>query len=174
MSSEAQETSPQVGRPSDYSPELASRICEQLSGGISLRTVCKADDMPCAATVFNWLRAKPEFVEQYTRAKEESADALVEEMLDISDEASNDWMEVHDDDNVGYRLNGEAINRSRLRVDTRKWIASKLKPKKYGEKVQTELTGADGKALIPEMSDTDVARTLAFLLAKGVSAQEKP
>lgn len=169
--SEAQETSP-IGRPSDYSPELASRICEQLAGGISLRTVCKADDMPCAATVFNWLRSKPEFVEQYTRAKEESADALVEEMLDISDEASNDWMEIHDDDNVGYRLNGEAINRSRLRVDTRKWIASKLKPKKYGDKSTTELTGPNGKALIPEMNETEIARRIAFALQQGANAQE--
>jgi hypothetical protein len=130
--------------------------------------------MPCAATVFTWLRIHPEFLEQYTRAKEESADALVEEMLDISDEASNDWMEVHDKENVGYRLNGEAINRSRLRVDTRKWIAAKLKPKKYGDKTQTEVTGPDGKDLIPEMNETEIARRIAFALAQGMKAQEKP
>lgn len=171
---EAQETSPRIGRPSDYSQELADRICEQLSEGISLRTVCKADEMPCAATVFKWLRLKPEFVEQYTRAKEDAADAFAEEMLDIADEASNDWMEVHDPDNPGYRLNGEHINRSRLRVDTRKWIASKLKPKKYGDKSTTELTGADGKDLIPEMNETEIARRIAFALQQGANAQEKP
>lgn len=162
-----------TGRPSDFTQELADRICEQLADGISLRTVCKADEMPCAATVFSWLRTKPSFLEQYTRAKEESADALVEDMLDIADTASNDWMEDHDKDNPGYRLNGEAINRSRLRVDTRKWIASKLKPKKYGDKVQTELTGADGKDLIPELSETEIARRIAFALQQGARAQEK-
>lgn len=128
--------------------------------------------MPDASTVFRWLRTDDEFRKQYARAKEESADALVEEMLDISDEASNDWMEVHDPDNPGYRLNGEAINRSRLRVDTRKWVASKLKPKKYGDRSTTELTGADGKDLIPEMTDTEIARRMAFILAKGMRAQE--
>lgn len=130
--------------------------------------------MPDAATVFRWLRTKPEFCEQYTRAKEESADALVDEMLDIADEATNDWMEVHDKDNPGYRLNGEAINRSRLRVDTRKWIAAKLKPKKYGERVQTELTGADGGPIqTADMTETEIARRIAFALQQGANAQEK-
>ncbi len=174
MSDEAQETRPKIGRPSSYTQDIADRICSELADGKSMRTVCKADGMPSMQTVFSWLRTMPAFLEQYTRAKEDAADAFAEEMLDIADDAANDWMAANDPENPGYRLNGEHINRSRLRVDTRKWIASKLKPKKYGDKVQTELTGADGKALIPEMSDTDVARTLAFLLAKGVNAQEKP
>lgn len=168
----AQETSPKPGRPSSYTQEIADRLCAQLSEGISLRTICRADEMPCAASVFNWLRTRPEFLEQYTRAKENAADAFAEEMLDIADEGSNDWMEIHDKENVGYRVNGEHINRSRLRVDTRKWIASKLKPKKYGDKVQTELTGADGKDLIPETPLTEVARRLAFLLTAGAKSGE--
>lgn len=139
MTDEAQETSPKSrkgvgGRPSGFTQETADRLCEELAMGKSLRTICAAEDMPAVRTVFYWLRTYPEFLQQYTRAKEEAADAFVDEMLDISDNASNDWMEVHDKDNPGYRLNGEAINRSRLRVDTRKWIAAKLKPKKYGER----------------------------------------
>lgn len=97
--------------------------------------------MPAKSTVFMWLRTKPDFVDQYTRAKQEAADAFVEEMTDISDDGSNDWMEVNDKDNVTYRVNGEHIQRSRLRVETRKWIAAKLKPKKYGEKVEHEHSG---------------------------------
>jgi hypothetical protein len=167
MSDEAQETRP-VGRPSSYTQEIAARLCAGLAEGKSLRTVCKADDMPCMATVFNWLRAHPEFLEQYTRAKEDAADAFAEEMLDIADEASNDWMEVHDKDNPGYRLNGEHINRSRLRVDTRKWIAAKLKPKKYGERVA--VGGADDMPPIAtKVDDHDLARRLAFLLDRGAS-----
>ena len=124
--------------------------------------------MPCVTTVFSWLRKYPEFLKQYETAKEESADLHAEDILDIADDGSNDWMEVNDKDNVGYRANGEHIQRSRLRVDARKWVASKLKPKKYGDKVQTELTGADGKDLIPEAPPiTEIARRLAFLLTAG-------
>lgn len=126
---------PSVGRPSDYTQDLADRMCAQLADGVSLRKVCDAEGMPDKATVFRWLRTIPEFRDQYTRAKEESADILAEEVLEIADEGSNDWMATNDADNPGYRFNGEAVARSRLRVDTRKWIASKLKPKKYGEKL---------------------------------------
>jgi len=132
-----------AGRPTDYTPELAAKICEQLACGISLRTVCRADSMPCAASVFLWLRKYPEFSEQYAKAKEESADALVEDILDIADDGSNDWMEIKDKEGAieGWRQNGEALQRSRLRVDTRKWIASKLKAKKYGDKIEHEHSG---------------------------------
>jgi len=132
------------GRPTDYTEELGSEICAELSQGVSLRTVCKAEDLPCAATVFNWLRVHKEFLEQYTRAKEESADAMAEDILDISDNASNDWMDTNDDENPGYRLNGENIQRSRLRVESRKWLMSKQKPKKYGDKTQQEVSGPNG------------------------------
>lgn len=126
-----------IGRPSSYTPELADRICSELADGKSLRTVCAPDDMPSKVTIFNWLRTNPEFLNQYARAKAEAADAMVDEMLDIADDGSNDWMERknQDGDNVGWQVNGEHIQRSRVRIDTRKWIASKLKPKKYGEKI---------------------------------------
>lgn len=132
------------GRPTDYTPELAAEICELLSQGKSLRSVCRMDSMPCAASVFLWLRRYPEFSEQYAKAKEESADALVEDILDIADDGTNDWMEqrAKEGEEVrGWKENGEAIQRSRLRVDTRKWIASKLKAKKYGDKLDVEHSG---------------------------------
>jgi hypothetical protein len=126
-----------LGRPTIYTPELTERICAELACGKSLRTVCKSEDMPGLETVFRWLREMPAFRDQYVHAKNESADALVEEMLDIADDGSNDWMEQFDKDgnSVGWKLNGEHVQRSRLRVDTRKWVASKLKPKKYGDAV---------------------------------------
>lgn len=137
-----------MGRPSDYTQEIADLICSRLAEGISLRTVCKADDIPDATTVFRWLRTHDEFRQQYARAKEESADALVEELTDIADDARNDWMERLGEDGqpLGWRENGEAIQRSRLRVDTRKWIASKLKPKKYGEKLDLDHKGIPAAA----------------------------
>jgi transposase-like protein len=133
-----------VSRPSDYTPELSAEICARLSEGESMRSVCRDESMPSARTLFNWMRAYPEFLQQYTRAKEESADALSDEMLDIADDGSNDWMERKNAEGevTGWQVNGEHVQRSRLRVETRKWIASKLKPKKYGDKLA--LGGADG------------------------------
>ncbi len=123
----------------EYSQELADRMCEQLAEGHSLRTVCKQEGMPSKAAVFRWLRIYPEFLANYTRAKQESADALVEEILDIADDGTNDWMEVHGKDGkTGYAFNSEHFQRSRLRVDTRKWIAAKQKPKKYGDKLDVD------------------------------------
>lgn len=108
-----------------------------------MRSICKDEDMPSRQTLFTWMRLHEEFLDQYARAKEESADALFEEIIDIADDGANDWMEREDDEgnNVGWKLNGEHIQRSKLRVDTRKWAASKLKPKKYGDKIQTEHSG---------------------------------
>jgi hypothetical protein len=71
------------------------------------------------------------FLAQYTRAKEEQADLMCEEMLEIADDGTNDTMIT----DFGLKENKEWTNRSRLRVETRKWLASKLKPKKYGEKL---------------------------------------
>jgi hypothetical protein len=135
-----------VSRPSEYSQEIADIICARLVEGESLRSVCLAEEMPDKSTVFRWLRTRNEFCDQYARAREESVVAMTEEMLDIADDGTNDWMEQRDKEGavIGWRENGEAFQRSRLRIDTRKWLASKLQPKKYGDKVSTELTGPNG------------------------------
>ena len=121
-----------MGRPTKYTKKLANAICAELAIGKSVRTVCSQTGMPCVKTIFNWLSEHEFFLQQYARAKEESADALTDEMLDIADDASNDYMKGKN--NEGWEANGEHIQRSRLRIDTRKWLSSKLKPKKYGDK----------------------------------------
>ena len=143
------------GRPTDYTQDKADKICAMLSEGMSLRTVCKDDELPSTQTVFSWLRTYPEFLDQYTRAKQESADALTDEMLDISDDSTNDWMESHGDD-AGYRANGDNIQRSRLRIETRKWLASKLKPKKYGDKIQQEHSGSIDTGMTEDQMDARI------------------
>ena len=130
-----------VGRPTIYSEELANKICSEIADGRSLRSICFEEDMPCKSAVFNWISANKEFKEKYERACMERAEWLAEDLLEIADDGKNDWMQTNDPDNPGYRANGEHINRSRLRVDTRKWIASKMYPKKYGDKVETTLKG---------------------------------
>lgn len=136
-----------MGRPTDYTQETALSICERIADGESLRSICLADEMPSKATVFRWLTLHAVFRDQYAHAREAQADSLADEMLDIADDGSNDWMERSEKKGGGWEENGEAIGRSRLRLDARKWIASKLKPKKYGEKLTSELSGLDGGPL---------------------------
>ena len=135
----------ELGRPSDYTDGIAKTICLRIADGESLRSVCLDDDMPDKSTVMRWLAKHDDFRDQYARARELQADSIFDEILDIADDGSNDWMERKDSDgnNIGWRENGEAMRRSALRVDARKWMAGKLRPKKYGEKVQH--TGADGE-----------------------------
>jgi hypothetical protein len=135
-----QPASPKLGRPSSYTPETASLICERIANGQSIREIAAADDMPAMSTIFRWLAAHEDFREQYVRAKEAQVEFLAEEMLDICDDGSNDWMERtgKDGESLGWVLNGEAVQRSRVRIDTRKWLLSKLAPKKYGDALKLE------------------------------------
>lgn len=134
-----------AGRPSEYTPEIAADICERLADGDSLRQICR--DLGIGVpTVFRWLEASEEFRNQYARARDVQADVFADEISRIADDGSNDWMERNAKDNPGWVANGEHLQRSRLRVDTRKWIASKLKPKRYGERL--ELAGDDKAPLI--------------------------
>lgn len=144
-----------AGRPTDYGPDIVSQICERLADGQSLREICRADDMPGMTTVFRWLAAHEDFREQYARAREAQADRFAEEILDIADDGSNDWMQRQqgDDDPVEV-ANHEHISRSKLRVDARKWLMSKMAPKKYGDKITQELTGGDGAPLLPVINVT--------------------
>lgn len=135
------------GRPTDYSLKLSDAICTRLADGESMRSVCRDDAMPCMTTVFRWLREKEDFKQQYAIAKEECADALVEDMLDIADNGIGNHVEV--DGKWVSVVDGPAVAHGRLRVDTRKWAASKLKPKKYGDKIQTDHTNSDGSMVPP-------------------------
>lgn len=151
------------GRPLEFKQEIADEICARLADGESLRKICLDDHMPPRRTVFGWLLNPKleEFKHQYTYAREIQAESFADEMNDIADDASNDYMETVDNETgaiIGYKLNGEHINRSRLRIDTRKWIASKLKPKKYGEKVEVEHSGGVNlKHSLTDMTDEELA-----------------
>lgn len=142
------------GRPTKFTPKLADIICARIADGESLRSICRDDTMPSKSTVMAWLAddAHQEFRTKYALAREIQADGFVDEMVEIADDGSNDWMEKRsaEGDVTGYQENGEALRRSQLRILTRQWIAEKLKPKKYGNKVDLNL---DGKvALVPQIS----------------------
>jgi hypothetical protein len=133
-----------AGRPSTYTEEVGEAICNRISNGESLRSICAEEGMPDKTTVLRWLRDFEKFRTHYTIAREAQADVLADEILDIADDGSNDWMLRKFGDDEAWVQNGEAMRRSQLRIDARKWLAGKLRPKKYGDKVQNEITGADG------------------------------
>jgi hypothetical protein len=99
--------------------------------------------MPRICTVFRWLRSHPDFRDQYAHARDEQAETFADEIIEISDDGTNDWIEKRNRDGeiIGYTVNGEAVQRSKLRVDARKWIAAQMKPKKYGSAAQANATG---------------------------------
>jgi hypothetical protein len=124
------------GRPSIYSDELASKICGYVAEGYSLRQIGDLPQMPHQRTMKRWLAEKPTFQERYAQAKEEMAEHFAEEILEIADDGSNDWIEREvESGKIIKVVDHEHIARSRLRVDTRKWLMSKLLPKKYGERL---------------------------------------
>lgn len=135
-----------VGRPSVYTHEKAEEIFRRLVEGESLRSICRDDHMPAISTVFRWMREIDGFSEHYARAKEEQADTLADEIIDISDEADTVVKDMGDG-LTAVVFDSTAVARNRLRVDARKWVASKLKPKKYGEKIQQEHSGNVGFGL---------------------------
>lgn len=147
------EDAPKIGRPALYTQELADKVCQKIAEGYSMRTVCAPDDMPSISTLFKWVREIPEFSQQYARATEERTEAMSEDILDIADDGSNDLMTIQKG-NVSYEVeNKEVTNRSRLRVDTRKWLMSKMKPKKYGDKVDVTSAGEAIKGNTIVLSD---------------------
>lgn len=123
-----------VGRPSKYSDEIAQQICEKIATtSLGLKAISKELKIPLS-TITQWLYdgKYPKFTELYARAKEAQADLLVEQMMEIADTEHRDLLEGE----FGMQGNPTAVQRDRLKIDARKWAASKLAPKKYGDKVE--------------------------------------
>jgi hypothetical protein len=132
-----------------YTPEMAARICAEIIDGKSVRSICKMEGMPSKITVMRWLRSHEDFKELYDRACVERAEAYAEEIVDIADDGTNDYVPDGDD---GVRFDHEHVQRSKLRVEARKWICAKMKPRKYGEKVETtHQVGDTLQALLKEI-----------------------
>jgi hypothetical protein len=131
-----------VGRKSTYTQKIADLICERLAAGESLRAICRDDGMPTEAAVRLWARDDVQgFASQYAHARALGYERLAEELLEIADDGSSD---THQDADGNERTNAEVVARSRLRVDTRKWLLSKMLPKVYGERSTHEHVGENG------------------------------
>jgi hypothetical protein len=154
-----------------------------------VREIADEKGMPAASTIYHWL-AKNEgarrhaetgailtegFADLYERAKAFQQGVFEEEILAIADDGRNDWVEKFDRDGnpAGTMLDKEAVMRSRLRVDTRKWIMAHRAPKKYGEKLAVETTGADGGPIKVENAPVTLP-ALDAVLAKLVKLSGGP
>jgi hypothetical protein len=142
------------GRPTIYTQELADKICEQLADGKSMRSVCRQIDMPAMSSVFKWLRENDTFSQQYAKAKEESADAMAEDLLEIADTPVMGEIKTIKPDGTVEIKQDEMLGHRRLQVDARKWLMAKMKPKKYGDKIDMTSDGEKlGVALSAEQAD---------------------
>ena len=122
------------GRPTDYTPELVNEICSTIaSSSKGISRLCKDNLIwPTKETIFAWLKTYGDFSDQYARAKRLQIEVMVDEIIEIADDSSQDNIINKQGQII---CNNESINRARLRIDTRKWIASKLAPKIYGDKI---------------------------------------
>lgn len=136
-----------IGRPSLYSEALVTTICNLIASGESLRKLCQRPGMPTTETIRAWLIEKPEFSAQYARAREAQADLLADEIIEIADDKSQDILDVGEGGDARSITNSAAVQRAKLQVDARKWKASQMAPKRWGQQSMA-VTGADGGPLI--------------------------
>lgn len=117
----------QTGRPSGYTDGLADEICGLIASGMSLRQICMRNDMPSESMVYRWLSSNDMFREKYACAREGQADFYADEIIEIADTVEPE---------------SAAVSKAKLMIDARKWKASKLAPKKYGERTETVHSGS--------------------------------
>src|SRR5262249_47890885 len=123
-----------IGRPTKYSIEWAERFCGLIAEGRSVAEICASPDMPSQQSVYTWLRNDEDFLERYARAREAQADKFFKECIEIADAATQ-----------------ENCNVARLRVDTRKWAAARLAPKKYGDHMSHDVKGGTNVNFQPQI-----------------------
>jgi hypothetical protein len=151
-----------VGAPTTYNRHLAIVICIRIAEGESLRQILRDEGMPAQSTVYEWLLRHPEFAENYTRAREEQADTLADEIIAIADEQP-EIIAVTDKKTgalIEHKLDGAFLQWQKNRIEARKWTAMKLKPRKYGDRVAVE--GVEGGAAI-KTEDTNANKFLDII-----------
>lgn len=133
--------------PDDYkkhqakeSQELKDEICERIANGETLRAICREDGKPSFVSVYNWLNADDDFALRFARAREIGHDVISEDCLAIADESGADA--VVDEKTGGLKVDGEVIQRAKLRIETRLKLLAKWNPKKWGEKLDLTHAGA--------------------------------
>jgi hypothetical protein len=121
-----------MGRPTIFNRSITDEICKRLAEGESLRSICRDQNFPNECTIRTWaLEDREGFNSQYTRARDIGLDCLADQVQEIAAGA----------------LDASDVPRARLEFDAKRWYLSKLAPKRYGDRIQNEVTGAGGAAL---------------------------
>ncbi len=115
------------GRPSTYTSSIAEQICERIAEGEPLTRICKDQQIPAYRTVLGWRVANEEFSHLYARAREDAADTLADQIRELAGRVERGDLEP---------------NAGRVAIDALKWIASKLKPRQYGDRSRMDLTAS--------------------------------
>lgn len=146
-----------------YTDALYDQICKKIANtSLGLKHILVGEEMPDRSTFYDWINKSSENTDKYAKAKALQADYMAEELLDIADDGANDLMTIVKGDNSYEQENKEVTNRSRLRVDSRKWLMSKILPKKYGDKLElggeinTPVTNSQIDALINAAKQTGI------------------
>lgn len=153
-----------LGRPSIYSDSIASEICQRLSLGESLTAICRDDHMPSFVTVYSWINGEvgaaveSEFPKKYARARAIKIEYMAEQLEEIADDARNDWMDrvVGSEGDTIRVIDHEHVTRTRLRLDTRRFLLSKLRPDIYGDRLAHQMLDEKGKPAKLEITVTRV------------------
>lgn len=157
-----------------FTPALFTTICDRIAGGESLRQVCSDPEMPSKSTVMRWLRDKPELRDQYAIARDDLLDHWAEDLIEIADDGTLDTMPGTDKHgNEVMVANHANVQRDRLRIDARKWLMSRLGPKKYGDHVEVEHSGEVGhvhRVDITALSAREKMRRLALFMLEDQAA----
>ncbi len=124
--------------------EVIADIFARIASGESMNKICQEDGMPARKTLFSWIAEDAEIQRRYELALVMRTEVHAEQILDIADDGTND---SYTDDEGNVRVDHDVIARSKLRVDARKWHMSKMNPKRYGDKITQEHTGANGGAI---------------------------
>lgn len=139
------------GRPTKYTPELADRICQLVATHpIGLPRLCKMyDELPSYETINVWRWEKPGFADKYTQAKSRQAEMMVESIEDVAVELLNN---AYVDEHGAKKLDGGLVGQARIVVDSRKWMASKLAPKIYGDRKELEQVQHENETIKAELA----------------------
>lgn len=120
------------GRPTIRSEDTIQAICDGLCAGITLREICRREDMPARTTLHEWLEKDTALSERIARARELGFDVLAEEALEIAEDGSNDYMDrKRADGSVDRVLDAEHVQRSKLRIETRQKLLAIWSPTRF-------------------------------------------
>lgn len=167
-----------IGRPKAVTPRIADEICERLADGETLKRICADDHMPARSSVSLHVVNNVVFSDRVARAREAGSHVIVDEARDIADDGTNDWMEKKNREGevIGWALNGEHVQRSKLRIETRYREAEAILPKVYAKRSMIEHSGgihvstADDETLIMEL--LAMAETGRLKLPNGIQLVE--